>query len=190
MNQITTIEAAGAAAIGPSPEFHAWISTGRALVDQRRDIDWKLADHIAAGRAQFGDQLEFDILSEALGLEPKRLKEAERVALAFPEHLRAQDVPVEVHAYIASLPPDQRLEKLQQASREHWGTKEARAVVTRHKQQEAMFEDEDSTARLATELFRAWNRMPAEAREYAWPLLERARAAGFGAINEDEVADA
>jgi hypothetical protein len=189
MNQITTIEAAGAAAIGPSPEFLAWITDGRRLVDQRREIDWRLGDWLADGRQRFGEQAEFDFLADALGLEPKRLKEAERVALAFPEHLRAQDVPVEVHAYIAALPEDQRLEKLQQASREHWGTKEARAVVARHKQQEAMFEDEDSTARLATELFRAWNRMPAEAREYAWPLLERARAAGFGAINEDEVTE-
>lgn len=184
MNALAVIAAETPAA------FQTWLDTGRSLVDQRREIDWRLGDWLASGRQQFGEQAEFDFLAEALGLEPKRLKEAERVALAFPEHLRAQDVPVEVHAYIAALPEDQRLEKLQQASREHWGTKEARAVVTRHRQQTAMFEDEDSTARLATELFRAWNRMPVEAREYAWPLLERAHADRFGAINEDEVADA
>lgn len=170
--------------------FQTWLSTCRALVDQRRTIDWQLADHIADGRRQFGEQLQFDMLSDALGLAPQRLKQAERVALAFPEHLRAADVPVEVHAYIAALPEDQRLEKLRQASREHWGEKQARAVMVQHRQQSAMFEDEDATARLATELFRAWNRMTVEAREYAWPLLERARKDGFGAIDEDEVTDA
>lgn len=171
----------------PTP-FHTWLETGRSLVDQRREIDWRLGDWLADGRKQFGDQAEFDFLADALGLAPQRLKQAERVALAFPEHLRAHDVPVEVHAYIAALPEEERLQTLQRASREHWGESQAKRVITLHRQQTAMFEDEDAETRQAVEIIRAWNRAPTESRRYFWELAKRA---DFGAIIEDEaVADA
>lgn len=170
-------------------DFSSWLETGKSLLHQRDELDWQLADWIADGRTQFGHQAEFDFLAEQLGIAPKRLKQAERLALAFPSHLRAQDVPVEVHAHIAGLPEAERLTTLQRASREHWDEDDARRVVTQHRQQAAMFEDEDTDARLATELFRVWNRMPVSAREYAWPLLQRARDGGFVAIVEDEVGD-
>ena len=57
--------------------------------------------------------------------------------------------------------------------------------MTEHRQQAAMFEDEDQETRLAVEIIRAWNRAPAESRRYFWDLAQRAQ---FGAINEDEAA--
>ena len=185
MNAIASIAAA------PSPTFDSWIDQGRDLAAQRRNVDWAIADWLATGQQQFGNQLEFGILSERLGIDPKRLKQAEKIAIAFPEHLRAGDVPFEVHAYVAALPEEQRLSTLQRASREHWGEREAKRAVTEHKQQVAMFEDEDTEARWATEMWRCWNRAPSpDAREYAYELIRRSAENGFGVINEDEVDDA
>ncbi|MBB5709322.1 hypothetical protein [Sphingomonas xinjiangensis] len=172
----------------PVPAFDSWIEQGRTLAAQRRELDWQIGDWLAEGQEKFGDQLELGLLSERLGIDPKRLKQAEKVATAFPEHMRAEGVPFEVHAYIAALPADRRLPVLKQASDEHWGEREVKRVVTQHRQLTAAFIDDDPE-RLATEMFRCWNRMPVDVREYAWELLERAKRAGFAAINEDDVGD-
>src|ERR1051326_7770474 len=107
------------------PAFDTWIQTGRDLVQRRKEIDWQLGDWLAEGRQTFGDQAQFDFLADSLGLAPKRLKDAEKLAKAFPAHLRAKDVPVEVHARIAALPEAERVEVLQRAAREHWDEKRA-----------------------------------------------------------------
>lgn len=171
------------------PAFENWVAECRALVDERKAIDWRLADHIAAGRQTFGHQAGFDFLADSLGLAPKRLKDAEKRAKAFPAHLRAKDVPVEVHARIAALPESERVEVLQRASREHCDEKRAQTEVTQHKAQAAMFEDNDPE-RLATLIYRAWNNAGPEIREHAWPILEAAANNGFGIADEEVVIDA
>jgi hypothetical protein len=190
MNAITPIPSGAVAlAIPADTTLDAWVALGRTLLDRHRQHEWLLADWAAQGLNQFGGQAEFTALFETVG-EPKQLRLAARVAATFPPHLRAADVPFEVHKYIAQLPEERRLETLQKASTEHWGLKKARTELTTFRQQSAMFEDEDQETRLAVEIIRAWNRAPAESREYFWALAERAADNGFGAIDEDEVADA
>lgn len=189
MNALTTIPTnAVALSLPADTTIDAWVTLGKTLFTKRRQTDWMLADWAASGVERFGHQEEFTALFEQVGAEPKQLRHAARVAATFPPHLRAADLPFEVHAYIAQLPEDRRLETLQKASTEHWGLKKARTELTTFKQQAAMFEDEDQETRLAVEIIRAWNRAPAESREYFWALAETAADTGFGAIDEDEVA--
>lgn len=167
--------------------FDEWLNLGRDLAAEERNLRWLIGDWCREGHTRFGEQARFDFLSEQLAIDTRQLKQAAKVAEAFPAHLRASDVPYEVHAYVAALPESQRMEALQRASRERWGVRQARQAITLHRQEAALFEDEDSETRLAVEIIRAWNRAPRESREYFWALAE---AANLGAINEDEVTHA
>jgi hypothetical protein len=185
MNALTPIPTAAVGITLPADTTKAdWLGLCRDLYQQRKSLDWLLADAVSAGIALFGKQEAFDFLAEQLPVEPKQLRLATKVAAAFPASQRADDVPFEVHAYIAELPAERRLETLQRASSEHWGVKRAKEVVTEHRAQAAMFEDEDEETRRAVEIIRAWNRAPVESRRYFWDLAE---PANFGAIDEDEV---
>lgn len=163
-----------------------WWSQCEDLFQQRRQLDWMIADWVAAGAERYGAQACFDFAAEKLSLDPKELRSSVKVAGAFPPSHRAADVPFEVHAYIAQLPQERRLETLQRASAEHWGVKQVREVVVTHRQEAAMFEDEDRETRLAVEIIRAWNRAPVESRRYFWELAAKA---DFDAIVEDEAVD-
>jgi len=185
MNAMTIPTNAIELALPADIQMDDWLSLGRDLYAQRRSLDWMLADWIHTGVERFGDQAELSLIGGTLGVDPKALRQAARIATAFPPHMRAKDVPYEVHAYIGHLPAEQRLETLQRASKEHWTPKDARDEVTTFRHQAAMFEDEDCETRLAVEIIRAWNRAPAESRRYFWALAERS---DFGAINEEQAA--
>lgn len=165
--------------------FDAWVTTGRDLLTQRTTIDWQLADWIAEGREQFGDQAGFDFLAGELGIAPKLLRNAAKTAEAFPPARRSTALPFEVHASLALLPPGDRLPTLAKAATEHWGERQAKAAVIEHRHATAVFEDEDSETRLAVEIIRAWNRAPVESRQYAYALMN---GRTFAAIDEDQVA--
>jgi hypothetical protein len=172
--------------------FDDWIETCRALVQQRDAIDWQIADHIAAGREQFGQQLAFDLLGEQLGIAPKRLKSAVKVAQTFPPALRAPELSFDVHREIARVEPETRLKVLRDAAAGRWNEKVAHERVENIRiESGAVLLDDDPEHREVVEMIRAWNRMSSpEVREYAWPYFQRAARNGFTSINEEEWDDA
>lgn len=190
MNALTTIPTAAIALVIPQDAtIDDWWTQGESLFTQRRQIDWMLADWVSGGVQKFGEQVCFDFAADRLAIEPKQLRNSAKVASAFPPSMRAADVPFEVHAYLAQLPEDRRLETLQRASTEHWGAKKAREIVTAHRQQSAMFEDEDPE-RLATLIYRAWNNATPDVREIAFTLIQAAADRGFTLIDEEALIDA
>ncbi len=190
MNAITNIPTnAVQIAIPAEATPQDWLGVVRSLFDQKQQADWMLADCLASGAERFGMQTCLDLIVENIAVEPKVLRSAARVAEAFPAHLRASDMPYDVHRLIAQLPEDRRLETLQRASVEHWGVNEVRRVVHDDRKQQAMFEDNDPE-RFATLIFRAWNNAPsAEVRELAWARISHAARNGFTMIDEEVLID-
>jgi hypothetical protein len=190
MNALTTIPADAVALHLPDDAPIAdWWMKGRILFDRRRSADWDLADWMADGAERYGQQACFDFATAQFGIEQRVARKTIEVAKAFPPAQRASDLPFSIHAYIAQLPsPEQRLATLQRASAEHWGEKRAKAAVTEHRQQAAMFEENDPE-RLATIIYRAWNNATPDVREHAWTYLKHAAANGFALIDEEVVID-
>ncbi|KMS59988.1 hypothetical protein V474_07815 [Novosphingobium barchaimii LL02] len=183
MNAITIIEAA------PTPAtLEDWIAQGRALVAQRLDNDWRIADWMAEGKtAGHLTQAKFDFLQDNLGLAPKRLKDALKAATTFPPALRDSTLSVEHHAAVASLPKDEALPLLKRAAREHLSVNDCREVVTQRRYETGQrFDDEDTDTTLATLIRRAWNRATEQARREAYEDFKIAAGKGFSIIDEDE----
>lgn len=176
MGKLTTLE--------PTQDQAAWIDRGRALVRERTEVDWRIADWIGEGRAkEYATQAQFDFLAAELGVAPRALRIAAKVAEAFPPSQRSTALPYDVHAHLATLPADERLPALQRAATEGWTERDAKTAVVEHRHQAAMFDDEDAETRLAVEIIRAWNRAPVESRRYAFELMD---AHTFAAIDEDQ----
>ncbi len=188
MNAIATIIPAGS----PATTQEEWIDRGRALADQRRDVDWRLGDWMAEGKeAGYLDQSGFDFLSENLGLAPKRLKDALKAATTFPPALRDRTLSVDHYAAVASLPQDEALPLLKRASTDHLPVNALREHVTQRRYETgANFADDDTDSTLATLIRRAWNRGTVQARQDAFEDFKIAAANGFGIIDEDETRDA
>ena len=172
-----------------APAFTAWIDTGRALMADKRAIDWRIADWMADGHSRFHDEPQFQLFHDALAIEGKDARAAIRTATAFPPSLRASDLPFEVHRYLAAIPADDRLPMLDKARREGWGIARARTAVTEYRHQHDLLPEPDPE-RQGVEIIRAWNRCTREGREYAWELIAIAARNGFALIDEEEVADA
>lgn len=169
-----------------------WIAVGRTLADQRREMDWLLADWLRDGReAGHVANIKFNALGEAVGIMPQRLKEACKAATVFPPALRNPLLSVEHHAAIASLPQDEAQPLLQRAVAERLPVKALREHVTQRRYETgANFKDEDVDSTLATLQIRAWNRATPEARAMAFEQFKIAAANGLGIVDEDEAADA
>lgn len=186
MNALATIS--GGSEIAPG--FAEWLAAGKALLDKRNEIEWSLGDWLATGRETFGDQAQFDYLGEQLGIAPKRLRTAVKVATAFPPAYRSAQLSFAVHEEIARVDEEDRLSLLNRAASERWHEKRAHEEVEHRRVSvaPARMMDDDEEDRLGVVFIRAWNRMPTpEAREAFWPYLEHAAANGFTAINLDEV---
>lgn len=181
MNAIAIIEAAPIATT-----LEAWVDKGRALITQRLETDWQIADWMAEGKSTGHlAQAKFDFLQENLGLAPKRLKDALKAATTFPPALRDSTLSVEHHAAVASLPKDEALALLSRASKDHAPVNELREAVTQYRYRTgALFEDDDVDGTLCTQVIRAFNRCTPAAQEL---FVERLRAIEFrGIIDEDE----
>jgi len=59
-----------------------WLSVGRSLASQKRNIDWLIGDWIAFGRTHFPEQIELAIAD--LADDPNRIKRIERTTATFP----------------------------------------------------------------------------------------------------------
>lgn len=175
MNAVTTINTT-------LPEgFADWMQTGRSLLEQRADLDWKLADWIATGSEQF--QCDFDFLADELGIAPKALKSAAKVATAFPPHMRDTALTFQHHEAVATLPADEALRVLKDAKAGHLDPRETRIAAIEHKaaiEQRLPMEDDDPAHRQLTTIQHAWNRAT---RSVRLEFLELATEANGGLID-------
>lgn len=182
MNAISIIEAA------PAVSQTDWIARGKALAEQRREVDWRLADWMSEGRdAGYITQAGFDFLSGELGLAPKRLKDALKAATVFPPSQRDTSLTIEHHAVVAALPKDEAMSLLSRAAKERAQVQDLKEAVTQWRYSHGhLFEDDDKDTTLCTLIVRAWNRATPEARQ---SFMELAANVGTGIIDEDEVND-
>lgn len=81
-----TMEVSLALALPETTSFPDWLSTGRALANSKRNIDWLIGDWLNFGKARFPEQIEMAIAE--LGEDPRRLKRIETTVAAFPPHKR------------------------------------------------------------------------------------------------------
>jgi hypothetical protein len=172
--------------------MRAWMDEGRALADQRRALDWSLADWMEEGkRSGHLSRIKWPFLSESVGMGSKRLKDLLKAATAFPPAERATALSVEHHATIAGLPKDKAAALLERAMAERLAVQSMREAVTQHRYETGeRFNDEDTDTSLATMQIRAWNRATPEARAMAFEHFQIAAANGLGIVDEDEAGHA
>lgn len=151
-------------------DFHSWLDTGKALLTERSQIEWKLADWIAEGREQFGHQAEFDFLADELGIAPKKLKAAAHVAKAFPPAMRDQTLTFGHYEAVATLPCVEALSVLKAAKAEHLDDRETRIAAVRRQTEisdRVTLPDDDWDHHALMAITRAWNRaMPSVRAEF------------------------
>lgn len=164
-------------------DFGNWVETGKRLIDQRRKVDWALADWWSEGQKHHRDEPQFKLFAEQVAADAKRLTAMAKVAEAFPRHMRAANVSFEVHREIAVLEPVERLSMIAKASNERWNERVAHQHVVEHRyEQGTLLPDDDPEYRSAVEIIRAWNRAPKEARRY---FMDLATTAKLSVIVED-----
>ncbi|GGB14954.1 hypothetical protein GCM10011380_00450 [Sphingomonas metalli] len=178
MNALATIEAHA-----PPAGFSDWLTTGKALLTERTRIEWQLADWIADGREQFGNQAEFDFLADELGIAPKALKTAAKVAAAFPPHMRDSALTFEHHEAVVGLPATDALAVLKQARDGHLDDRETRVEAVKRRTelgQGSVFADDDWEHHELMAIQRAWNRARTSVRA---EFLELAAEVELGIID-------
>lgn len=162
----------------------AWLTTGRDLAAQRRNVDWQLGDWLIEGQEKgFLDQTSFDFLSDNLGIAPKRLKTITKAVEAFPAHLRDTALTIEHHAHVADLPRDEQLDLLKQAREAHWNDDDLRKQVISHRANAGRFDTlsaEEWDDHAMVSLQHAWNRASKKVR---LDFLELANDANGGVID-------
>ena len=163
MNALSVIKPAALPA-----DFATWLSDGRDLLARRNETEWALADWMATGRETFGDQAAFDFLADELGIAPKQLKSAVKVATTFPAHLRDTALTFQHHESVANLPVTDALEVLKRAKDEHLDDRETRAAAVRRQtviEQRTLLPEDDWDHHALMAITRAWNRAPRHVRE-------------------------
>lgn len=187
MNAITTIDQPVALSVPEDLPFNGWVEMMRDLFHRRRQAEWMIADGLRIGQERFGDDPQMTMFLEQIALDRKDADEMAKVARLIPETWRTDRLSFDVCRKIAKIDDEaDRQRMLKQAVEERWNEKRAHHHLVEYRYQHgALFDDEDTTTRLATVLVREWNRMPIAAREYVFPLMEMAAAKGFGPIDED-----
>jgi hypothetical protein len=95
----------------------AWIETGRALVNQKRQLDWQFADWLSTGQREgYAEQVGFDFLADQLGIAPKRIKQFAATAQTFQPHTRHAELTIEHHIQVSELDKDQSAQALKLAA--------------------------------------------------------------------------
>lgn len=190
MNAVSVLEHPSepvALALPDDIAFPEWLDLGKDLFTRHRNIEWMLADWLRVGTERFHDEAQFNLFLGEIGVDPKRAIADAKVAKLIPAAWRTDKISFEVCKHIAKVEdPELRQRMIKQAEAEHWNERAAHHAVVEHKVATGqLFEDDDAVSRFATEIIRQWNRMPIDAREYAFPLIEMAAASGFGPIDED-----
>lgn len=162
MNAVAVIEA-----VAPAPDREAWLSRGKGLGAERRDIDWRIADWMVEGKAAGHlDQAGFDFLADNLGIGPSKLRLIHKAA-AIPVHLRDTSLTIEHHAHVAELPAQEQMELLTEAKRHHWSDDALRKQAISRRTQIGGYEvlsQEEWEYHALMAMQHAWNRAPKQAR--------------------------
>lgn len=150
MNVVTIIQ--------PGP-YEAWLEQGRALVHQRRKLEWELADWVVSGCERFpAEQLQKDL--PGLFDDPRHLKRIEKTAKAFPPHLRDKRLSFDHHAHVADLPTEEALPLLKEARKDGLAARELRirAMLKKVETGRILPREDDADDDALVALCRAWNR--------------------------------
>lgn len=181
MNAIATIEPADTLALDLPADMALpdWLAMGRSLNITRRRIDWAIGDWAAHGHAHFPAEAEAAIAD--LFPDSRELRRVEKVAKAFPPHLRDEALTFDHHAKVADLPVQEALPLLKRASAERLTPAQLRIQAMLHKVDTGQVlpreDDPEDDALLA--LCRAWNRAPLSVRQ---DFAEMVADSGFAVI--------
>ena len=119
-----TMDASLALALPETTSFPEWLSTGRALANSKRNIDWLIGDWLNFGKVHFPEQIEMAIAE--LGEDPRRLKRIETTVAAFPPHKRDGALSFDHHAHVADMPQQEALPLLKAAHQANWTARQLR----------------------------------------------------------------
>jgi hypothetical protein len=140
------------------PAFSEWVQAGRNIVDKRRQINWGIADWVMFGSNHFPEQMKLALTD--VDEDPRTLQRAEKVARAFPAHLRVASLSFDHHAHLADLPTQEALPLLADAAKEKLSAKQLKVRATMRKialSGQAPFKDDDVDYTELMSIVRAWN---------------------------------
>ncbi len=159
------ISTAIALSLPADTQFTDWLSIGRNLANQKRNIDWLIGDWIAFGRQNFPEQINLAL--EGIADDPQRLKRIERTAQVFPPHLRQPSLTFDHHAYVADMPVQEALPLLQRSAKEHLTARQLRieAMLRKVETGQILAREDDPEDEALLALVRAWNRATHPVRE-------------------------
>lgn len=154
-----------ALALPDDTPYPHWLSVGRSLASQKRNIDWLIGDWIAFGRTHFPEQIELAIAD--LADDPNSIKRIERTTATFPPHLRQPSLTFDHHAHVADMPVQEALPLLQHAAQEKMTARALRieAMLRKVEIGQNLPRDDDPDHDHLLALSRAWNRAPRHVRE-------------------------
>lgn len=163
MTAISIIEPARAEAM--PADFTDWVQIGRELIHKRRQLDWEIADWVLFGSERFPEQVEMALAD--MTDDPRALRRVERVARAFPPHLRQPALTFDHHAHVADMPTQEALPLLQRSAREKLTARQLRieAMLRKVETGQILPREDDPEDEALMALVRAWNRAPKPARE-------------------------
>lgn len=154
-----------ALALPDDTPYPHWLSVGRSLACQKRNIDWLIGDWIAFGRTHFPEQIELALAD--LADDPNRIKRIERTTATFPPHLRQPSLTFDHHAHVADMPVQEALPLLKAAHQANWTARQLRieAMLRKCEIGQNLPRDDDPDHDHLLALSRAWNRAPRHVRE-------------------------
>ena len=160
-----TMEVSLALALPETTSFPDWLSTGRALANSKRNIDWLIGDWLNFGKARFPEQIEMAIAE--LGEDRRRLKRIETTVAAFPPHKRDATLSFDHHAHVADMPQQEALPLLKHAAQEKMTARALRieAMLRKVEIGQILPREDDAEDECLLAMVRAWNRATRHARE-------------------------
>ncbi len=151
--------------------FDKWLDEGRGLGKAKQHLGFMIGDWVHRGREQFPDQIEMAL--EQTGLDRRFIRKAERVALAFPPHMRSTKLSFEDHQEVLSLPEQERLPLLQKAESAGWRNRQIKdAAIQKRYEIGDDFRDEDRDWYLYLEWKRCFNRLTDGAKKLAVEAMQ------------------
>lgn len=164
--------------------FNEWLETGRALYDQRKDLDWKCADWLADGQQRYPEQMALVLPMLASDpIEQKKISRSAKIAAAIPLAQRCTALTFAHHMHVASLPVDERLQLLGRAQSEGLSARAMRIIALERKAElgvgNSTFDEDDFEYVELMAIVRLWNRARLDARQ---SFLDMANDANMGVI--------
>jgi hypothetical protein len=109
--------------------FDDWMKVGEQLHACDASVLWWIGDWLLYGENTYAERFAKAI--QLTGYTQDRLKEARRVAAAFPREERSEEAAWELHRVAANLPREVRVEAVREAAAKHWSIREFKAEVAR-----------------------------------------------------------